>query len=74
MVKGRPCNGTISLTNKHAIWDVSEVLAHGMKCVILENRSMATKIKSYQVTVLDRPNTKSILKLCQGLVGTSKRV
>jgi hypothetical protein len=60
MVRGIPCNLTISLKNKVAMWEASSLLLQGMKCAIFENLS-AKKIESLPLFVLGKPNTKSML-------------
>lgn len=65
---------TLSLTKNRAIWEALEDLAHGMNCVILENRSMITTMQLYLVVVLGRPKTKSMLKLCQWATGIRRVV
>jgi len=50
------------------------VLVQGIKWVILEKRSTATKIESYLFAVRGSPSTKFIFTSCQGQVETDNRV
>jgi hypothetical protein len=49
---GSPCSQTTSLKKRWAIWDASKVFTLGMKCDILENLSITTKIESITRWVL----------------------
>ena len=69
-----PCNLTISLKNKSAICDVSSVLWHAMKCVILENLSTTITTESLPLLVLGKPKTKSIEISVQVSLGIGKGV
>ena len=60
--------------NKVAICEASSVLLHGIKCAILENRSMTTKMESLFVLVRGSPKTKSIAISDHGRCGIGKGV
>jgi len=68
----RSCNLTTSLMNMRSKCEAFVVLLHGIKCVILENRSTTTKIKSCFLKVRGRPRMK--LRCSQGVKGTCKGV
>jgi hypothetical protein len=59
----------ISLKNRFAMCVASVVFWHGMKCAILENLSITTKMESTPLCVLGNPNTKSLLIASHGLFG-----
>jgi hypothetical protein len=69
MVCGIPCNLTISLKNKVAMWEASSLLLQGMKCAIFYNLSTTTKIESLPLFVLGKPKTKSMLMSSQRILG-----
>jgi hypothetical protein len=69
MLRGIPCNLTISLKNKVAMWEASSLLLQGMKCAIFENLSTTIKIESLPLFVLGKPKTNSMLMSSQGTLG-----
>jgi len=56
------------------MWLASSTLWHGIKCAILEKRSITTKMESTALEVLESLRIKSILISSQGVEATGKGV